>query len=266
MNIAALQIASVGMSPNRLDFYMRIAKENGVRLLALPEYVLNPFFHELRSIPKSMIQQQSKTQLEHLKQFAKTYDMTIVAPIVRVDKEGIKKSVAIVRPERMQYYNQQILINYPHWNEEVFFANEKEILQNAPVVRIDEIKIAVLPGFEVHFDRFWQEFMKRGVDAVIVPSISTFESKERWNNLLKMRAFTNHCYVIRVNRIGEYKDEKSNRWRFYGGSVSFDPEGNLSVELGENEELLIEHIQKPKIKEARKMWGFRSALQKRSAL
>ncbi len=264
MNIAALQISSIGLNPNRLEHYLNTAKNKEVKVLTLPEYVLNRFFHELAKTPLEMLKQQSEKQLTFLKELSKRYNIVIVAPIIRVIKRKRFKSVAIVKPEKTYFYDQQILINYSHWNEEKFFSNPIKELVQPPTFRIDGVKFGVLPGFEIHFDIFWQSFLKRDVDVVLVPSISTFDSNERWLHLLRSRAFVNTMYLLRVNRIGDFKDRY--RWKFYGRSCSILPDGKVSMMLGESEELLIEEIQKELVRTARREWGFKSALRRRNAL
>ncbi len=266
MRVAALQIAPVGLSPNRLDHYLRVAKSKDAKVMLLPEYVLNRFFHELKKMPRNMLSQQSQSQIETLKRLAKEYDITIVAPIIRVQKEALLKSIAIVRAHKTTFYDQQILISYPHWNEERFFDNPQTKLNSTTVFRVDDLKFGVLPGYEIHFDWFWQQFIKKNVDVVLVPSASTFGSQERWRELLKMRAFTSNTYVIRANRIGEYEDENSLVWKFYGKSLGVDPGGKVLIELGESEELMIQTIDKARLKEARREWGFRTALRKRGVV
>ncbi len=265
MQIAALQISSVGLSPNRLDYYCKIAKAKDVELLLLPEFVLNSFFHELTSMPLSMVAQQSQAQMEFLKDLSKRYGIAIVAPIVRIVKKRPYKVIAIVKGERVYYYEQQILISYSHWNEEKFFANEPKELTPPFMMRLDGCKIAVMAGFEVHFDYFWLECMKKDVDIVLVPSAATFNSNKRWKELLKSEAFKHNCYVVRANRIGEYRG-KEHTWRFYGHSFAIDPGGEVVVELGESEELLIVNVEKESIKEAKRAWGFRRTLKKRGLL
>ena len=263
MKIAALQISSVGLSPNRLDYYCKAAGKQDVKLLVLPEYILNAFFLELTKTPVDMIRQQTKKQMETLKELALKYELAIVAPIVRVHKKELFKSIAIVRGSKTTIYDQQILINYPHWNEEKFFANDIAPLQTPPVMRIEGFKVAVLAGFEIHFDWFWMELLKKDVDAVVVPSSSTFGSVQRWREILRMHAFCTQCYVLRANRIGECKDSGGHSWHFYGDSALIDPNGKILVELGDKEELLIATLDKETLKRARREWGFRNQLKKR---
>lgn len=70
---------------------------------------------------------------------------------------------------------------------------------------------------------------------VIVPSACTFESKQRWEELLKTRAFLNSTSILRVNRIGKTKDE----WNFYGDTLFINAFGEIESKLGSEEEMLI---------------------------
>jgi predicted amidohydrolase len=103
------------------------------------------------------------------------------------------------------YYDQQFLINYKHWNEEKFFDNEIGEF-TLPSFSIDGVKFGVINGFELHFDVAFAQVMKKGVDVILSPSASTFDSSARWIELLKMRAFTNSVYILRSNRVGIYKE------------------------------------------------------------
>ena len=262
MNVAALQTSSLALGLNRLEYYLKIAKAKEVKLLALPEYALNQFFLELCQTPIGMIKQQSATQLNALKDLSKRFEIVLVAPIVRIVKDSALKSIAIVKEEKITYYDQQILINYPHWNEEKFFDNEIAPLEAPAIFRLDGLKVGVLSGFEAHFDFFWQEFMRKDVDLVVVPTAATFGSNERWQALLKTHAFCNNCYVLRVNRVGEVEDKEST-WRFYGESFLADSDGKIAVELGDGEELLVASVEKDQIKQSKRLWKFRAALKKR---
>ncbi|MRI83373.1 MAG: carbon-nitrogen hydrolase family protein [Nitratiruptor sp.] len=263
MRVAALQINALGLSPNRLDYYLRHCEKAGVKALLLGEYVLNPFFRELRSIPRGMLSQQTQTQLALLEELSRKYGVMIVAPIVRIEEEGAIKSIAIVDGEKVDYYDQQILINYPHWNEEAFYANPIAPLTPPPILEIDGIRVGILAGFEIHFDYFWLHFMRQDTDLILLPTVGTFESQQRWQELIKMRAFINSTFILRANRIGEYRDESGLVWRFYGESLLAGPDGTIIQMLGSKEEMLIADLERDVVEQARQKWGFREALHKR---
>ncbi len=263
MKTAVLQLSSQGMSSTKLYNFIRIAHKKGVKVLLLGEYILNPFFKELCNLSISMIKEQADFQSKILKELSSTYNMTIVAPIVMVKKKNIYKTIAKFAPSSTSYYEQQFLINYTHWNEEKFFANTQKPLQAPLIFKVDNFKFAIMNGFELHFDSFFKELSSKNIDCILVPSVSTFESYERWKALILSRAFTNNCYILRANRIGSYED-KDYDWNFYGDSLLASPNGEILSHLGNKEELMIVNMQHSEVVKARRTWGFKDLLRKRT--
>lgn len=262
MRAAVLQLNAQGMSSTKLYNNIRIAHKKGVKVLLLGEYVLNPFFKELQNMSLSMIKEQASHQIKILKELSSTYCMTIIAPLILVKKDALYKTIAKFSPSSTSYYQQQILINYSHWNEEKFFSNSIDMLQTPMVFKIDGFKFGVISGFELHFDEIFQSLKEKKVDAVLVPSVATFESYQRWKALISMRAFLNNCYILRANRIGEYQDKEVS-WKFYGDSVLASPHGEILSHLGNKEELMIVDMSHTDVLQARRAWGFRDAINKR---
>jgi len=265
MRAAVLQLNSQGMSSTKLYNHIRVANKKGVKLLLLGEYVLNPFFKELEKMSLSMIQEQASHQLKILKELAATYTMTIVAPLILIKKQKLYKVVAKISPSSTSYYQQQLLINYAHWNEEKYYTNEVSPIQTPFTFKIDGFKFSIVCGFEIHFDILFEQLRSKNVDCILVPSVATFDSYERWKALLSTRAFTNNCYILRANRIGEYKDKEFD-WKFYGDSVLYSPDGELLNHLGNKEELMIVDMSHTTVIEARRTWGFKEAINKRIKL
>ncbi|PLY15275.1 carbon-nitrogen hydrolase family protein [Sulfurimonas sp. CVO] len=265
MRAAVLQLSSQGMSSTKLYNYIRIANKQGVKVLLLGEYILNPFFKELQTLSISMIKEQAQHQIKILKELASTYSLTIIAPLIIVKKDKIYKTIAKFTPSSSYYYQQQILINYAHWNEENFFANKPKAVQAPLIFKIDNFKFAVISGFELHFDKIWEQISSKNIDCVLVPSVSTFGSYERWKNLILSRAFTQNCYILRANRIGEYCDNEFT-WSFYGDSLLASPNGELLEHLGNKEELMIVDMSHYDVAKARESWGFKEIIDKRSLL
>jgi predicted amidohydrolase len=262
MRCAVLQLSAQGMSSTKLYNYIRIAHTKGVKVLLLGEYILNPFFKELESMSVSMIKEQAQHQSKVLRELSSTYNMTIVAPLVIVRKKKVYKTVAKFAPSSTAYYQQQLLINYAHWNEEKFFANEITPIKAPLIFKVDGFKFAIISGFELHFDEIFAELSGKNIDCILLPSVSTFDSYNRWKNLILSRAFTNNCYVLRANRIGEYKD-KEFIWKFYGDSILASPNGDLLTHLGNKEELMLVDMNHREVVHSRRSWGFKETIKKR---
>ncbi|MCW8838405.1 MAG: carbon-nitrogen hydrolase family protein [Thiovulaceae bacterium] len=261
MRAAVLQLSSQGMSSTKLYNYIRIANKKGIKLLLLGEYILNPFFKELESMSLSMIKEQADFQIKMLKELSHTYFITIVAPMVIVKKNQIFKCVVKFAPSSTSYYQQQLLINYSHWNEKKYFSNEQDELTAPLVFKIDGFKFAIINGYEIHFDEMFEKLKDKNIDCLLLPGVSTFDSYERWKALILSRAFTHNIYILRANRIGEY-DDKNFSWHFYGDSLLASPNGDLLEHLGNKEELMIVDMSHSEVVKARRMWAFRENISK----
>lgn len=262
MRAAVLQLSAQGMSSTKLYNYIRIAYKKDVKVLLLGEYILNPFFKELQNLSLSMIKEQAKHQSKVLKELSTKYNMTIVAPLIIIKKKKIYKSIAKFSPNSTSYYEQQVLINYSHWNEEKFFDNDIKEIQTPFLFKVDGFKFALISGFELHFDEIFSKLADKKIDCLLVPSVATFDSFERWKALLVSRAFTNNCYILRANRIGSYKD-KDYDWKFYGDSLLASPNGELLEHLGNKEELMLVDMSHTDVVHSRRFWGFKDAINKR---
>jgi nitrilase len=262
VTVGVLQLPSVGMSTTKLYHYVRIAHKRNVRVLLLGEYLLNSFFKALQDTPLSMIRELSEHQLGILRDLAATYDITIVAPLVTVKGGKPYKSIARISPRSTAYYQQQVLIDYPHWNEAAFYANPVEAVREPLTFRVDNVRFGILGGYELHFDALWQSIWEKRIDCILLPTASTFESQQRWRDLIRMRAFTHNCYVLRANRIGEAKDGE-HLWRFYGDSLLANPDGEIENSLGDTEELMVAEIDHAHVMESRRGWKFKEAMDKR---
>jgi len=265
LTIAALQLPTLGMQATKLDFYLRNAHSRGVKLVLLGEYVLNHFFKELPDIPMKMVKEQSDKHLELLKKFAIKYKMVFIAPIIIIKKNSYIKTIVKISEKSTKHYEQQILMPYKHWNEKEMFSNEIKPLKTPMIFTINGFNIMTMAGFELHFDPFWTEVTKNRIDLVLIPTASTFDSHNRWREIIKTKAFLHGCYILRANRLGEFKEEDI-KWKFYGDSMLVEPSGEIYMMLEDKESMLIETISKSVINEHKVNWAFEEELALRSSL
>lgn len=255
LKIALLQLPTLSMSPSRIDYYIKVAKDSGAELVLVGEYVLNSFFTELKKMPKAMIKEQSGHKKSLFCELSKKYDMAIIAPLVLIKGDEILKVCAKFLPNSVKFYEQNFLINYDHWDETEYFNNKFENL-DITTFSFKGVKFGILFGFEAHFDLCFTNLMKKNIDCLLLPTACTFDSQSRWQELLKMRAFLNSFYIARANRIGKAKfDEISHE--FYGESLVVSPFGEIINSLKDEEGILLCDINKTQIKEARNLWKFR---------
>jgi len=265
LTIAAIQLPTLGMQATKLDFYLRNAHSRGVKILLFGEYVLNHFFKELSEMPIKMVEEQSQKHIKLLKKYSTKYNMIFVAPIVIIKEDKYIKTVIRVSPKSINFYEQQILIPYKHWNEKRFFSNAIKPIETPMIFQLDGFRIMVMGGFELHFDPFWQFVTDKKIDLVLIPTASTFGSHNRWREIIKTKAFLHGCYILRANRLGEF-NENSVKWKFYGDSMLVEPKGEVYMMLEDRESMLIETISKDVVNEHKKAWGFEKELKLRENL
>ena len=252
--VAALQLHTLAMSDSRIDHYLNLAAKDGASVVVLGEYVINSFFNEIVKMPKSMIKEQSEHKKTSLSAMANRYNLTIIAPLLQIKGKECKKVIAKFSPQSTKYEEQNILIDYPHWNEAKFYSKKDSF--GIMSFSVDRIKFGVIFGFEAHFDRIWTEIVAKKIDCVLLPSACTLNSSNRWNELLKMRALTNNLYIVRVNRLGKAKFDDIES-EFYGQTMLINPHGEIENSLDSNEGMLMCDIDKKLILQARSIWKFR---------
>jgi len=260
--VAALQLPTLGMNATRLEFYLKKAKERDADVMLLGEYVLNHFFKEFATMSHNMVKAQTDKHLEFLKMLSVKYEIVFVAPIIMCKKDEYYKTIVKIAPKNVQYYEQQILLPYAHWNEKSFFANKVAPLKDAMTFNIKGFKVLVMAGFELHFDPFWEQVTRKKVDLVLLSTASTFGSHNRWREIMKTKAFLHGCFILRANRLGEYSDDEV-QWKFYGDTMLISPEGEVEMMLEDKESMLVEVIDKDEVTEHRKVWGFERELKLR---
>ena len=69
------------------------------------------------------------------------------------------------------------------------------------IVKIDNIKIAVLICFELRFSNLWQQI--KGCDIVLVPAMWGKPRKDNFIDLTKALAITNQCFVLASDSANE---------------------------------------------------------------
>lgn len=257
VKICALQLGTLPLSDSRLDYYLDLARKEGAKIVLLGEYVINSFFTELITMPKSMIKEQSEQKKRALCEFSSKYELDIIAPIVLEKGGNLFKQMAHFSAGKAKFRSAVALMPYSHWNEKKFFANEPKL--DIDAFSLDGIKFATLFGFEAHFDEFWQLCREKKIDCVLVSTACALDSNARWDALLSTLAFTNNISILRANRIGKTKfkeNKKEIESEFYGRTMFIDAHGQITQNLDEKEGMLVCELNKDDIKEARKTWEF----------
>lgn len=256
MNIALLQIAPLSVNDARLNKYLQSCKKQKVQIAAFGEYIFSPFCRDIDKKSK-LFPKDCEKNILRLQKLSLRHKIDIVAPVIICDKNKIYKVITLIQGESVKFYHQQRLIAYQHWNEKKCFDNTLSKHIKTPLIfEKDGLKIAVVAGFEIHFDEIWLKLKMENVDIVIMPCSNTFNSKQRWRALSQARAFVNSMVILRINRIGTLHYDNVD-WDFYGDSCFINADGEIEDSLDEKEGVMIVELHSEQIKAIQKEWGFR---------
>ncbi|WP_120944922.1 carbon-nitrogen hydrolase family protein [Helicobacter labacensis] len=260
MHLAIFQIARLD-----LEFLQRnLAQIPEGALCLFPEYVLSPFFLDLLKSDPQHCASQAQARQAQLETLARQRGVHLALPTLSLQDHKLYKQMAWISPKHTRYCLQQRLIAFDHWNERAFFANPHQELQMPLNFVLEGIKIALLFGYELHFDKLWVMLQEASVDMVLLSTASTFESFDRWRAVCSARAFCNSMLVARANRVGMvrqeyYQEHKCNlAWRFYGDSFVALPNGQIEDSLQGQEGVLHLEVQKAYLDAWAREWGFRT--------
>lgn len=120
--------------------------------------------------------------------------------------------------------------------------NESDIYTpgNLPqLLEYEGLKIGLGICFDVRFSKMAHDYRMLGANVLTYSSAFTIPTgKAHWHTLLRARAIENQCYVIAPAQWGRHND----RIQTFGHSLVVDPWGEVLVDGGEGEMLLITEI------------------------
>ncbi|MBL4658400.1 MAG: acyltransferase [Flavobacteriales bacterium] len=237
--------------------YIEEAGEKGVQILCLQEIFNTPYFcpgqdkkwyESAEAVPGPTT--------EKLQEYAKKYDMVIIAPLYEKDGPGILYNTAAVIDAGGEYLGKYRKNHIPHttgfW--EKFFFKPGNL--GYPVFQTKYAKIGVYICYDRHFPDGARCLGLNGAEIVYNPSATVAGlSQYLWKLEQPAHAAANGYFMGCINRVGEEKPW--NLGKFYGTSYHVDPRGQIIDEASEdNDELLISEFDLDLIEEVRSTWQF----------
>ncbi|MEM9082009.1 MAG: nitrilase-related carbon-nitrogen hydrolase [Planctomycetota bacterium] len=104
--------------------------------------------------------------------------------------------------------------------------------------------------YDLRFPELFRAGLDRGAEAMVVIANWPRPRQDHWRTLLKARAIENQCFVMGVNRTG-----RDPHLAYAGGSVVFDPRGEMIGEMGEEEGVLSVELDRRRLDQWRKAFG-----------
>ena len=227
VKIAGIQMASgpsVAANLSEAERLIKIAAEQGAKLIVLPEYFAIIGVKDTDKV-KAAEQEGSGQIQQFLSATAKKRDVWIVAgsiPIQSETKDKVYNACMVYdnKGKLVARYNKIHLFGLNLGNEK--YHEESTIVPGNQVVTVDSPfgKIGLSICYDLRFPELYRAM--GNVDLILVPSAFTETTgKAHWETLIRARAIENLCYVLAPAQGGYHASGRET----HGDSMIVDPWG-----------------------------------------
>ena len=208
-------------------------------LLVFPELCTAGFSMEVEKIAEPP---QGKT-FQFFSQLALKNACHVVAGVAGRDKNGLGLNEAVAFSDDGSEIGRYRKVHlFPLSDEHRHFSAGTEPL----VVQCGEWKVAPVICYDLRFPELFRKATLKGAELFLVLANWPASRKEHWFSLLQARAIENQAFVAGVNRTGE-----DPHLAFHGGTVIFDPTGNVVARAGSSLDSIHAILQKQSLLEWR---------------
>ncbi len=204
------------------------AKKNDADLICFPEYfstgcILERFNELAEAVPGNTT--------------------GILSEIAQKNKIGIIGS--IIEKDGDKLYNTAIFIDHNGTlagkNRKIhLFLKENDFVKKGKehnVFNTHHDKIGTMVCYDTIFPEVARKLALKGVKIIFIPANWPNPFLSQWKLSTSARALDNQIWIVAVNRVG-----KDNTFTYFGTSRIIDPFGEVAVECGDSEELLVFEI------------------------
>lgn len=234
------------------------AGKKGVQVLCLQEIFTTPYFCPSQDIKwyKTAERIPDGPTINRLKEFAKKYQMVIIAPIYEEEMTGVYYNTAAVIDADGTYLGKYRKNHIPQlagfW--EKFYFKPGNL--GYPVFQTQYGKVGVYICYDRHFPEGARLLGLNGAEIVYNPSATVAGlSQYIWKLEQPAHAVANGYFMGCINRVGTEKPWSLGK--FYGTSYFVDPRGQfVAVGSEDKDELVVADLNLDTIREVRDLWQF----------
>lgn len=256
IKVAGVQVAATADVKHNLERALETAEmavENGARIICFAEMFCLPWFpSKIDKKAFALAQPLSGELITETRKRAKKWNTALIVPFFEDAQNGTYFNSTAVIDETgdiLGVYRKMHIPQVPGWEEKSYFAPGSN---GFPVFSTKGITF----GIQICWDNFFPEGARilalSGAKLIFAPTANTASNEDLWQQAIRNNAFTNGCYVMRVNRVGKEEEHV-----FAGGSFCAAPTGDLLEDpMGEVEGLNLWPIDLGAVDFVRREWPF----------
>lgn len=222
---------------------LKDAQNQGCDLFVLPEFWATGY--DLKHI-QSYATSTSDGIFSTIADLAKEYQIAILGSNPQL-KMGSVYNTAVLFDKAGQ-----LLASYDKVHLFSLMEEEKYLTAGSEIKVVDSPwgRIGLSICFDLRFPELYRRLMLDGAEVTFIPAYWPAPRLEHWRLLVKARALENQMFVVACNRA-----QRQDR-RDFGFSAVIDPYGEVVVEAGLDEVLLVADIDPQIVHDARKQLPF----------
>ena len=197
---------------------------------------------------------------EHYTDLAEGLDGPTVSMCRRVARDlgaSVHVGSIVERDDAGRLHNTAVLINsegriaqtYRKIHVFGYQSLESQLLTPGTTLSVVESSLGRLGSttcYDLRFPGLWQQLSERGAEVVVVPAAWPAARREHWRALTRARAIEHQIWIIACNAGGTQQGVELG-----GFSRIVDPSGNVVVECGPEEEVVVAEIDPGRVAEVR---------------
>lgn len=237
--------------------FIEEAGRKGVQVLCLQELFNGPYFCPSQDPRWYDFAEAVPGPTTHLlAEYAKKYEMVIIAPVYEREIAGVYYNTAAVIDADGKYLGKYRKQHIPHtsgfWEKYYFKPGN----MGYPVFQTRYGVVGVYICYDRHFPEGARLLGLHGAEMVFNPSATVAGlSQYLWKLEQPAHAVANGYFMGAINRVGT--EAPWNIGKFYGSSYFVGPRGQfLAVASEDNDELVVADMDLEQIEEVRKIWQF----------
>jgi predicted amidohydrolase len=209
-------------------------------IVVLPELFNTGFYpHSYEEVEDRI-----EDELETILKLSERKNIVIAGTVAeRIEGELFNTAVVIKGGKIIGKYRKTHL--FPLTEEKRYFTPGNELV----VVDSPVGKLGLMICYEIRFPEIARYLTEKGAEILVIPAEFPAPRINHWRILLRARAIENQCYVLGAN-CAEGED------RYPGRSMIIDPWGNVLVEAGDRQEIIMAEIDIENVKKTRRKFPF----------
>ncbi len=267
VRLGLVQTSCVSSTSENIQNHIRLIKqaaEDGANIVCLQELFTTVYFCNEHDESNFDYAEPIEGKLvETLKELAKELGIVLIAPFFEKRARGIYHNSLVVIDvdgHLLGTYRKMHIPDDPGFHEKYYFS-PGDMDTGFPVFETEFGKMGALICWDQWYPEAARMMALQGAEIIFYPTaigILKKESrkqkkkfKEAWIAIQRSHAIANGCFVAVANRVGK---EGGNK--FWGNSFVCGPFGEMIVQGGEKEEVIVTEIDLDDIESQRREWPF----------